>query len=207
MREGYQNDRDSRLKIQGAASRGLIKIMGEDDDDRIEQAIGHQVMTKQAAGTDYDFPLNRWNVAQAGTSKVVFSIGIDADANLNTLSKLNAYAPIKAFLSYMEGKRSSGDALGTDILAATTFEDRDFNIRQDPSHTMDLVLTYVSTTHQRPDDDAYTYVSIEFTVETPSQAIDYEKLSQLILGETGSISTTDLMIPRGVLTCRLGRQN
>ena len=189
--EGYQDN----LRIQGSASRGLIKHEGSGDTERIEQTIGHQVMEKQASGDNYDFPLNRWNVLQDGDDKVAFSIGLDSDANLDTVAKLNAYPPIKAFLSYINRKRTSGSVLGTDILSAATFSQRDFHIQQDPSDSDDLALTYGGVEHDRSEDDNYIYVSVEFVRETPGAAIDHAKLSQTILGETGTISTTDLMIP------------
>ena len=194
--EGYRDNR----RIQGGASRGVIKHEGSGDTERIEQTIGHQVIEKQASGENYDFPLNRWNVLQDGNNRVAFSIGLDSDANLNTVTKLNAYPQIKAFLSYIERKRTSDDAVGTDILAPATFINRDFHIRQDPDDdTTDLALTYGGVTAQRSSDNNYIYVSVAFDRETPSAAIDYENLSQLILGEIGTISTTDLMIapPQG----------
>ena len=185
-----------RLRINGAASRGLIQHKGSGDTERIETTIGHQVMEKQASGDNYDFPLNRWNVLQDGDDKVAFSIGLDSDANLDTVAKLNAYPPIKAFLSYINRKRTSGSVLGTDILSAATFSQRDFHIQQDPSDSDDLALTYGGVEHDRSDDtNNYIYVSVEFVRETPGAAIDHAKLSQTILGETGTISTTDLMIP------------
>ena len=190
--EGYQD----QLRIQGTASRGMVKHEGSGDTERIEQTIGHQVMVKQAGGDTNDFPLNRWNVLQEGNDRVLFSIGLDSDANLDTDAKLNAFPPIKAFLSYMERKNTSGDVIGTDILAPETFENRDFHIRQDPDDdTTELELTYASHAQQRSDDNNYIYVRVEFVRESSSAVIDYPKLSQLILGETGAISTTDLMIP------------
>ena len=186
---------ESKIRIQSTATRGVVKHVGSGDTERIEQTIGHQVMTKQAAGTENNFPLRRWNVLQDGDDKVAFSIALDSDANLDTVAKLNAHPPIKAFLSYMERKRTSGSALGTDILAVATFDQRDFHILQHADDATELALTYDSHAHQRSEGDDYIYVSIKFTRETPGAAIDYAKLSQTILGETGAISTTDLMIP------------
>ena len=127
--EGYQ----ANLRIQGAATRGVVKHEGTGDEERIEQTIGHVVVPRQASGTTKSVSLERWNVVRLTSTRINFTLAIDTDDNINSISKLDALTPIKAFLAYLESVRSGGSEIGDEILTSSTYTGRQFHIRQQSS--------------------------------------------------------------------------
>ena len=195
FRAGSWEAFQQRLKIQGAASRGLISLEGSDDTERIEQTIGHEIVPRAASGDTFDYSLNRWNSLQFSTTNFILSLPIDADDEVNTANKLNEHPPIKAMLAYLESVRDMGITVGTDALLGTTFSSREFHIRQESSDTSDLEFIYSSFGWQTDGDSNYVSYQLTFIIVSGSEAINIDALSQIILDATGAISSTDLMIP------------
>ena len=191
--DAYEQYQDS-LRIQGAASRGVVKHEGSGDDERIEQTIGHIVVPKQAAGSTYDWPLRRWNTVERSSTQVQFSLSIDTDDNINSASKLSALPAVKAFLSYMESVRSGGSEVGTAVLENATWTSREFHIRQESSDTDDLELTWAGFRTVVGGNNRYELVQLRFFLTTSSEALNIVELAKTIIGETGTIQTSDALM-------------
>ena len=188
--EGYQDN----LRIQGAASRGLVKHEGSGDTERIEQSIGHVVVKRQASGTTKSVSLERWNVVRLTSTRINFTLAIDTDDNINSISKIDALTPIKAFLAYLESVRSGGSEIGDEILTSSTYTGRQFHIRQQSSDTDDIELTYAGFSTSTDGSGNYDLIELWFNRVSTSAAININALSSLILNAMGTISTTGLMV-------------
>ena len=156
----------------------------------------------QPDGDTYDYPNEDWIVTRLSADEFKLQLEIDASLELDTDTLLNAHAPAKSILAWLETLRDTAEsgstAVGDAIRMGASYENRTFEVTQEEGDTDDLEFTY-NTLGYTLSDAGYTVILLRFNVESTGADLNIGALQRVVRESVGTISTTGLLInpPQG----------
>ena len=161
---------------------------------------GDIYVSRRTPSEDYAHPLDDWDFDYIGNNifRAYIPIGRHEDGSVYTRDDLDDHPDIRAFFAYLDTIRTSGDALGTDVTADATYEDREFTLTVG---TDVLVFEEGDLASERPyfaTGSALNLIAVNIyfvRVSTDTldwDTVDWDAVRDQLTAETGTISGPDV---------------
>ena len=159
---------------------------------RITSSIDHIPAHRRPPGTTYAHGLDDWDLAEF-EDNIQFTKNFTADENVTAP---NDHESVLAFLAWLEVLRSTGSAVGDNILTSSSFNSREYILIQEAGGaTVTMEVSSIGH-HDDSDTGVYTYVSVSFRrVSGELDEFDAEAIRTLLLTETADIPVSDEQEP------------
>ena len=161
---------------------------------------GDLFVSRRTPSADYAHPLDDWDFDYIGNNifRAYLAVGRHEDGSVYTRDDLDDHPDIRALFAYLDTIRTSGDALGTDVTADATYENREFELTVG---TDVLAFEEGDLASERPyfaTGSALNLIAVNLyftrlsTDTVDWDDVDWDAVREQLVAETGTISGPDV---------------